>query len=91
MMSNTERIMQIDCNNPNIDFAVVATFGDDDESVVTTAGANISADEKDEVPFSCPLTQEKGEGRKVEDFARACGDCTHSFISDILGRVSVDG
>lgn len=75
-----DEVLQVDCNNPGVDFGVVARLGAEQELVVTNAGLSITAQAQDGVPFSCPLLKGIDE-RGVESFVTSCSDCPNSYIS----------
>lgn len=85
----TDRIRQIDCNNPAIDRSVITRYITNNATLeVIGTVKELMADETDEVPFGCPLTQEPVQiERAPDDFARACSDCPHAFVSMLPGII----
>jgi hypothetical protein len=75
-----EDVMQIDCNNPDIDWAVVARTGEEQEISLTRVGSKLMAVAEDKVPFGCPLLIETDQ-RTLENFLEVCRDCVYSNIS----------
>ena len=91
-LNESEQILQIDCNNPVVDACVVTRFESNDSPFsVTGVGEGFAADDKDNVPFGCPLTTDPDSvERLAEDFSRSCCDCPHAFISFLHGAVELD-
>lgn len=80
---SNETVLQIDCNNPNVDSSVATRFRSNTADLsVTEAGKFTYVNYVDKVPFACPLTQDPGQSERTpENFVTVCRDCPYAFIS----------
>lgn len=90
-----DEVLQIDCNNPSIDYVMAGRFGGFENPLeltpleLTSPGNHLTADQNDNVPYACPLTRSsENSEREVQDFVTVCSDCAHSYVS--LLPVSVE-